>query len=117
MAERLCGRLFGDTGYPSQPLTRQVLQTRHMRLVTHVKRNMANRLLLLHEKVILRRCVLVETVVDQLKQLIQIERTRHRSPTNVAVNLVASLIAYCHQSNTPALQRDGRPQPTTVIPN
>ena len=117
LAERLWGRLFGDRGYLSQPLTRELLQTRRVRLVTHLKRNMANRLLLLHEKVILRRRALVETVFDQLKHLMHIEHTRHRSPTNFAVNLVAGLIAYCHQPNKPSIERNGRSQLTTHIPN
>lgn len=117
LAQRLWGRLFGDRGYLSQPLTRELLQTRQLRLVTHLKRNMANRLLLLHEKVILRRRALVETVFDQLKHLLHIEHTRHRSPTNFAVNLVAGLIAYCHQPTKPSIARNGCPQLTTLIPN
>lgn len=117
LAERLWGRLFGDKGYLSQPLTRALLQTRRLRLVTHLKRNMANRLMLLHDKLILRRRVLVESVFDQLKHLMQIEHTRHRSPTNFAVNLLAGLVAYCHQPHKPSIERGGRPQLTTVIPN
>lgn len=117
LAERLWGRLFGDKGYLSQPLTRELQRTRRLRLVTHLKRNMSNRLLLLHEKVILRRRALIETVFDQLKHLMQIEHTRHRSPTNFAVNLIAGLIAYCHQPSKPSLYRNGRPQLTAVIPN
>ncbi|MDP9314845.1 MAG: IS982 family transposase [Chloroflexota bacterium] len=116
LAERLWGRLFGDKGYLSAPLTRELLTTRRVRLVTHLKRNMANRLLLLHEKVILRRRALLETVFDQLKHLLQIEHTRHRSPTNFAVNVLAGLIAYCHQPTKPSICRGGRPQ-LTAIPN
>ncbi len=85
--------------------------------LTHVKRNMANRLLLLDEKVILRRRALVETVFDQLKHLMQIAHSRHRSPTNFAVNLLAGLVAYCRQPAKPALYRNGHPQLTTIIPN
>ncbi len=117
LAERLWGSLFADKGYLSQPLTRELLQTRRVRLVTHLKRNMANRLLLLHEKVILRRRALIETVFDQLKRLFQIEHSRHRSPANFAVNLVAGLIAYCHQPTKPSIDRGGRPQLTAAIPN
>jgi hypothetical protein len=87
------GRVFVDKGYLSQPLTRELLRTRRLRLVTHLKRNMANRLLLLHAKLLLRRRALLETVVDQRTHLMQIEHTRHRSAHNVAVNLVAGLIA------------------------
>ena len=78
---------------------------------------MANRLLLLHEKLLLRRRAVVESVFDQLKHLLQIEHTRHRSPTNFAVNLLAGLVAYCHQPNTPSIDRGGRPQLTMISPN
>lgn len=117
LAERLWGRLFADKGYLSQPLTQELLRTRQVRLVTHVKRNMANRLLLLQDKLFLRRRALIETVFDQLKHLMQVEHTRHRSATNFAVHLVAGLIAYCHQPMKPSLYRNGRPQPMTLIPN
>jgi hypothetical protein len=117
LAQRLWGRLFGDKGSLSHPLTRQLFQTRRVRLVTHLRRNMANRFISLHDKVLLRRRALIETVFDQLKHLLQIEHTRHRSPTNFAVNLVAGLIAYCHQPNKPSIYRGGRPQLTVAIPN
>ena len=116
LAARLWGHLFADKGYLSQPLTHELLRTRRLRLVTHVKRNMVNRLLLLHEKVLLRRRAVMETVFDQRKHLMQIEHTRHRSPTNFAVNLVAGLVAYCHQPNKPSIYRGGRPQ-LAAIPN
>jgi len=38
-------------------------------------------------------------VNDQLKYICQIEQSRHRSPINFLVNLVAGLSAYCHQPN------------------
>ncbi len=117
LAERLRGRVFADKGYVSQPLTHELLRTRRVRLVTHVKRNMTNRLLLLQDKLLLRRRALLETVFDQRKHLLQIEHTRHRSATNFAVNLVAGLVAYCHQPHKPSIYRNGRPQLTTVIPN
>jgi transposase len=117
LTERVWGRLFADKGYLSQSLTRDLLRMRQLRLVTHVKRNMANRLLLLHDKLLLRRRSIMETVFDQLKHLMQLEHTRHRSPTNFAVNLVAGLIAYCHQPNKPSIYRHGRPQLTIAIPN
>jgi hypothetical protein len=117
LALRLWGRLFADKGYLSQPLTHELLRTRRVRLVTHVKRNMTNRLLLLQDKLLLRRRAIMETIFDQLKHLLQIEHTRHRSPANFAVNLVAGLVAYCHQPNKPSIYRNGRPQLTTAIPN
>ncbi len=76
LMQRVWGTVFADKGYLSQPLTHELLRTRRVRLVTHVKRNMANRLLLFVEKQLLRRRAIMETVFDQLKHLLHIEHTR-----------------------------------------
>jgi len=57
----------------------------------------------LSDKVLLRRRAIIETINDQLKNISQIEHTRHRSPTNFLINLVCGLIAYCHQARKPSL--------------
>ena len=58
------------------------------------------------EKFVLGRRSLVETVIDQLKNLCQIEHTRHRSITNFGVNLMAGIVAYCISDNKPILNID-----------
>jgi hypothetical protein len=58
---------------------------------------MNNRLMQLWEKLLLRKRVLMETIKDQLKNISQIEHTRHRSETGFMVNLMAGLIAYSSQ--------------------
>jgi hypothetical protein len=55
------------------------------------------------EKAILRRRSLIETVIDELKNLCQIEHTRHRSVSNFLVNLMAGIIAYCCADSKPSL--------------
>jgi hypothetical protein len=55
------------------------------------------------EKAILRRCSLIETVFDKLKNLCQIEHTRHRSLFSFLVNLMAGINAYCLSDNKPTL--------------
>jgi len=64
---------------------------------------MTNRLMLLSDRVLLRRRAILESNYDQLKNISQIEHTRHRSLANFMVNLVAGLIAYCHQPKKPSL--------------
>ena len=74
--------------------------------ITRLKKNMKGALMPLEDKVLLRRRAIIESVVDQLKNVSQIEHTRHRSPTNFLVNLVnllCGLIAYCHQAKKPSL--------------
>ena len=64
---------------------------------------MKNKLLSLMDKLLLRKRSLIETVNDQLKNISQIEHSRHRSVTNFLVNLVAGLIAYTYQPKKPSL--------------
>ena len=109
------GKLFGDKGYLSQPLTEQLLQ-RGIHLVTRLKSKMKNRLILLSDKLLLRKRSILETIIDQLKNISQIEHTRHRSLANFMVNVVCGLIAYSHQPTKPSLALD-LPQLEALIPN
>jgi len=65
---------------------------------------MKGQLMLLSDRLLLRKRFIIETITDQLKNISQIEHTRHRSPANFAVNLLAGLIAYTHQPKKPSLR-------------
>jgi Transposase DDE domain len=103
LTRRIFGKLFGDKGYISSELFTE-LWDRGLQLITHIRRNMTNRLIPLLDKILLRKRSLIETVNDQLKNISQIEHTRHRSPKNFLVNLLAGLIQYTHQSKKPSLR-------------
>ena len=105
LAKRLTGKLFGDKGYISAKLF-ETLWDQSLQLVTSIRRNMRNKLMPLMDKILLRKRSLIETVNDQLKNIAQIEHTRHRSPVNFMVNLVAALISYTHQPKKPSLRMD-----------
>ena len=59
------------------------------------------------DKLLLRKRAISETIIDQLKNISQIEHSRHRSPLNFLVNLLCGLIAYCHQPKKPSLIKLG----------
>jgi hypothetical protein len=103
MAQRLFGKLVGDKGYLSQDLVARLLQ-QGVELLTPLRKNMKPRLVRLNDKLLLRKRVLIETINDQLKNVSQIEHSRHRSPANFLVNVLAGIIAYCHQPKKPSLQ-------------
>jgi len=103
LCKRLFGKLIADRGYISQPLFEQLLDTFGVQLITKLRKNMKNRLLPLLDKLLLRKRAIIESVVDQLKNISQIEHTRHRSPINCFINIIAGLIAYCHQPKKPSL--------------
>ena len=54
---------------------------------------MKNSLMNQYDKMLLWKRTLVETVNDELKNVCNIEHTRHRSIDNFASNLIAGLIA------------------------
>jgi transposase len=92
LVRQLWGKLFGDRGYLGQELFEQ-LWAQGLQLITKLKRNMKNKLMPLLDKVLLRKRALIECVNDQLKNISQIEHTRHRSATNGIVNMLAAVVA------------------------
>ena len=103
LARSLFGKLFSDRGYISQPLFEQLWE-QGVQLVTKVRKNMKNKLLPLFDKLLLRKRSIIETVNDQLKNISQIEHSRHRSPVNFFVNLIAGLVAYTFREKKPSLK-------------
>lgn len=102
LSQKLFGKLVGDKGYISQELFEQLF-TRSLQLITRIKKNMKNRLIPLFDKLLLRKRAIVETVVDQLKNISQIEHSRHRSVVNYFTDVVAGLIAYTYRDKLPSL--------------
>ena len=102
MSNNLWGKLVGDRGYLSQLLFEQLFE-RGLQLITPLRKNMKNRLVVLDDKLLTRKRAVIETIIDQLKNISQILHTRHRSTINFAVNLIAGLIAYTWQAKKPSL--------------
>ena len=51
----------------------------------------------------MRKRAIIESINDQLKNIQQIEHTRHRSVINAMVNVLAALVAYTFQPTKPSL--------------
>lgn len=102
LVKGLFGKLFGDRGYISQPLF-ETLFAERVQLVTKLKTKMKNRLVSVFDKLMLRKRAVIESVIDQLKNISQIEHSRHRSVVNFFVNLIAGLIAYTWREKKPSL--------------
>ncbi len=56
------------------------------------------------DKIMLRKRAVIETINDQLKNIAQIEYSRHRSFGNFITNLIAGLIAYSFQEKKPSIK-------------
>jgi Transposase DDE domain len=102
MAHELWGHLYGDRGYISKVLHDELLAN-GLKLITLIRRNMKPRLMRLWDRLMLRSRSVIETINDQLKNVSQIEHSRHRSLTGFMVNVVGALIAYTYQPKKPSL--------------
>jgi hypothetical protein len=102
LTQGLTGKLIGDRGYISSQLF-HIRWERGLHLVTKIRKNMHNKLMPLVDKLLLRKRAIIETINDQIKNIQQIEHTRHRSVVNAMVNVLAALVAYTHQPRKPSL--------------
>lgn len=105
LSKGIIGKLFGDKGYISSKLGKQLME-RGLELFTTLRSNMKQKLMSVKDKVLLRKRSIIETVNDQLKNISQIEHSRHRSVSNFLVNLLGGLAAYSHQEKKPSLNLD-----------
>jgi len=110
--EVITGKLYGDKGYLSKELT-NMLFVDGLHLITSIRNNMKNCLMELKDKILLRKRSVIETINDELKNMCQVEHSRHRSFGNFITNLISGLIAYCFFPKKPSIKFDI--EPTTQI--
>ena len=96
----LFGKLVADRGYLFKKLGKQLIKTALGSPVEYQpllprRGNTKNQLISIADKRLLHKRALVEAIIDQRKNIAQIDHTRHRSPVNFMVNLTGGLIAYC----------------------
>lgn len=106
LAKGIVGKLFGDKGYISAEVAKSLFQ-RGLQLFTTLRSKMKQKLMSVKDKILLRKRSLIETVNDQLKNISQVEHTRHRSPQNFLINLLAGVSAYVLQPKKPSLRLEG----------
>lgn len=102
LLNEMFGKVIADKGYLSKKLSALLLE-QGMELVTKARNNMKERELSSADKFLLRKRAIVESVIDQLKNISQVEHTRHRAGTGFLWNVFAALIAYCKQPKKPSL--------------
>lgn len=93
LAKGLEGKLFGDKAYISKDLFTQ-LYNRNLRLFTNIRKDMKNHLLGFEDKMLLRKRSLIESVFNVLKNRMTLEHTRHRSPINFLIHIIACVVSY-----------------------
>ena len=105
LTQGLTGTLYGDKGYISKRLS-ESLAARNVKFVTNVRSNMKTRELSVWDKAMLSKRFIIETVNDQLKNICQLEHSRHRSWHGLLLTVLGALIAFSHKDKKPSITVD-----------
>ena len=106
--KNIFGKLFADKGYIGQELFKQLFID-GIQLITGLKLNMKNSLMSMIDKILLRKRSIIETINDVLKNICQVEHSRHRSFSNFLSNLISGLIAYSFLPKKPRIKYNVEP--------
>ena len=101
--EFIYGKLVGDKGYIGKHLFERLFVD-GIQLITKLKSNMKGALMSVSDKLLLRKRAIIETVNDELKNIAQVEHSRHRSFDNFLVNLPGGIAAYCYFPKKPTIR-------------
>ncbi len=107
---RLCkdilGKLYGDKGYIVKHSVFEKLFYDGVQLITKIKRNMKNSLMSVYDKIMLRKRSVIECAIDSLKNICQVEHSRHRSIHGFVITVFSAIAAYHFLPKKPALSVD-----------
>lgn len=104
LSKNLFGKKFADRGYISKGLFEEMFDN-GVHIVHGLKSNMKNRLLLMRDKIMLRKRYVVECINHLLKDKVNLVHSRHRQLRNFIINFCSTLMAYSFFDNKPkALQ-------------
>ena len=56
------------------------------------------------KRLLLRKRVIIETIDDELKNIAQVEHSRHRAFDNFIVNILSAIAAYCCFPKKPCIK-------------
>ena len=65
---------------------------------------MKGALMSVSDRLLLRKRAIIETVNDELKNIAQVEHSRHRSFDNFIVNILVAIAAYCMFPKKPCIK-------------
>jgi len=100
--ESIYDKLVADKGYISQTLFNKLFVD-GIQLITKLKSNMKGALMKVSDRLLLRKRAIIETVNDELKNIAQVEHSRHRSLHNFVLNTLSAIAAYCYFPKKPAI--------------
>lgn len=101
--DKIFGKLFADKGYLGKDLAK-LLFVNGTQMITYIKNNIKNCLMTMSDKILLRKRSVIETANNELKNICQVEHSRHRSFGNFLSNMIAGLLAYSFLAKKPQIK-------------
>lgn len=103
MVRHLRGKCYADKGYIGKKIFADLWQ-KGLHLITGIRRNMKNHLMPFIDKMLLRKRFIIETIFGVMKTDFNLEHSRHRSPINAFVSILACLVAYTYKTDKPKIK-------------
>ena len=103
LCKDIFGKLYGDKGYMVKQSVFEKLFLDGVQLITKIRRNMKNKLMSVYDKIMLRKRSVIECVMDSLKNICQLEHSRHRSIHGFIINVFSAIGAYHFLPKKPSL--------------
>ena len=107
LTKAISGKLYGDKGYLLNAKLFQKLFLKGIHVVTKIRSNMKNKLMDIGDKLMLKKRGTIESVGAVLKEDLNIEHSRYRSPITLFLNVFSALIAYSFRENKPSIYGKG----------
>lgn len=97
------GKVYGDKGYIIRESVFEKLFYDGVHLISKIRKNMKNKLMSAYDKIMLRKRSVIECVMDGLKNICQIEHSRHRSIHGFVINIFSAIAAYHFLPKKPSI--------------
>jgi Transposase DDE domain len=106
MMQNIHGKVYGDKGYLLNAELFQKLYSNGIHVVTKIRSNMKNKMMEMKDKIMLKKRGVIESVGAVLKEDLNIEHSRYRSPITLFINVFSALIAYSFRRKKPSIHQN-----------
>ncbi|MFT6102479.1 MAG: hypothetical protein ACJA2B_000921 [Candidatus Endobugula sp.] len=103
LCKNLYGKLYADKGYIGKKLS-ETLSESDIDLVTTVRKNMKAKAISIFDRAILSKRYIIKAINDPLKNISQVEYSRHRSETGFMLNVISGIVDYCLKKQKPRIK-------------
>jgi hypothetical protein len=105
MMKKIHGKVYGDKGYLLNQDLFQKLLCKGIHVFTKVRSNMKSKFMDLKDELMLKKRGVIESVGAVLKEDLNIEHSRYRSPITLFINAFSALAAYSFRKNKPSIYK------------